>query len=220
MTQGPRHVRTAPAVECRHRIAEAIRVRLWLILGVLMLVSGPLPAQHGATTAQANLDQLVQQAHTIVHGYVVSAVMEPHPQFSNLQTVVVTIKVERALKGSAGTTLVFRQFVWDARDVPTLAGYRKSEELLLFLGPVSEYGLTSPVGLEQGRFRILRDAKGNRTAINGRANLGLFDQLPSAIAARGLAPSPEAAALLTQPRGPLPLTALEDLIQTLAGGQK
>jgi len=184
------------------------------------LLPQPLLAQHGASTTQVSLDQLVEQAHTIVRGHVVSAVPQPHPQFSNLQTVVVTIKVERVLKGSAGPNFVFRQFVWDVRDLPTLAGYNKSDELLLLLNPVSEYGLTSPVGLEQGRFRILRDSKGNATALNGRGNIGLFDQVSSRLAERGVVPSRQAAALLTQPRGPVPLQALEDLVQTLAGGAR
>jgi len=42
---------------------------------------------------------------------------------------------------------------------------------LLLLGPTSPYGLTNTVGLEQGRFRILRDKKGEATAVNGRNNI-------------------------------------------------
>ena len=38
----------------------------------------------------------------------------------------------------------------------------------------SQYGLTSPVGLEQGRFRIERDALNIRLLRNGMDNAGLF----------------------------------------------
>ena len=115
----------------------------------------------------------MQSAGTILRGHVVSAVIEPHPKYSNLKTVVVTISVQRVLKGEAADTYTFRQFVWDARDAADMAGYRKAGELLLFLNPVSAYGLTSPVGLDQGRFRVVRDAKGKAFAVNGREKLRL-----------------------------------------------
>src|SRR5258707_8543971 len=147
------------------------------------------PAQRGALPARADLQRLVQPAGTIVRGHVVSAVVEPHPRFANLQTVVVTLSVSKVLKGDAGATFTFRQFIWDIQDVETAAGYRKSPELLLFLNPNSQYGLTSPVGLEQGRFVIQRDAKGNAFASNGRHNGGLFVQFESKAAGHGISPS-------------------------------
>ncbi|PYU30756.1 MAG: hypothetical protein DMG28_17625 [Acidobacteria bacterium] len=149
-----------------------------------------------------------------------SARVEPHPQFSNLQTVVVTLAVTKVLKGEAASTLTFRQFLWDARDVPVFAEYKRAGELLLFLNPVSPYGLTSPVGLEQGRFRILQDAKGNRYALNGRGNLGLFDQVTNKASSRGVALSKQVREMLSKSGGRVPLDALEDAIQALAGAPK
>jgi len=117
-------------------------------------------SERSARTVPVGLDQLTQRAQTIVRGSAVSAVVEPHPQFKNLLTVVVSVRVDQTLKGAPQKTLTFRQYIWDQRDRLGAAGYRKGEELILLLGPVSQYGLTSPVGLEQGRFRVLRDAKG------------------------------------------------------------
>src|SRR6267154_712747 len=153
---------------------------------LLLLVCPAAYSQGGARTAPADLDTLVHGAQTIVRGQVTSAKVEPHPQFPNLYTVVVTLTVNKVLKGESVSTITFRQYLWDARDVPTFAGYKGAGELLLFLNAVSPYGLTSPVGLEQGRFRILRDAKGNRYALNGRGNLGLFSQVESKASSRGL----------------------------------
>jgi len=159
-------------------------------------------------------------AGTIVRGHVVSAVVEPHPQFSNLQTVVVTFSVSKVLKGDAPPVFTFRQFVWDVLDVTSAAGYRKSSELLLLLNPNSSYGLTSPVGLEQGRFRIVRDAKGNAFAENGRHNAGLFDQLEAKASAQGATLSPQARALATKPSGPASLVAIEDAISAFVRVQR
>jgi hypothetical protein len=176
--------------------------------------------QHGAQTAPVALDQLVQSAETILRGHVVSAAMEPHPQFANLQTVVVTISVAKVLKGEAPATFSFRQFVWDARDISDNASYRKAGELLLFLNPVSPYGLTSPVGLDQGRFRVLRNAKGKAFAQNGRANFGLFNQVATRATSRGIALSREAQTMMAKPAGQASLDALEDAIGSLVSAKK
>jgi hypothetical protein len=163
---------------------------------------------------------MAQQAQTIVRGHVASARIEPHPQFPHLRTVVVTLNTGRVLKGTAEATYTFRQFIWDARDAADAAGYRKADELLLFLNPVSQYGLTSPVGSEQGRFRIERDAQGNARARNGRGNAGLFNQVAGKANARGIALSPRAQSMMTQPAGRATLESLEDAIQALAVGQR
>jgi len=82
----------------------------------------------------------------------------------------------------------------------------KAGELLLFLNPVSTYGLTSPVGLDQGRFRVVSDDKGNRYALNGRGNLGLFAQVTAKTAPHGITFSKQAMAMLAnqlvRPRSP------------------
>jgi peptidoglycan/xylan/chitin deacetylase (PgdA/CDA1 family) len=192
--------------------------RTVVFLFVFFCLSGAaVRAQRGAYTASADLDQLVQQSQTILRGHVISAKVEPHPQLQNLDTVVVTLKIDRALKGSAGSTYTFRQYIWDARDIADSAGYRKAQELLLFLNPVSLYGLTSPVGLEQGRFRILRDAKGNRLAVNGHSNAGLFNRVASKANSRGIALSVGVQDMLLKASGPAPLDVLEEAIQSLAG---
>jgi hypothetical protein len=178
-------------------------------------VYSPLRGQSGAHTASVDLAQLVQSAQTIVRGQVLSAKIEPHPQFPNLQTVVVTLAVTKLLKGEAKSNLVFRQYIWDPDDFPSAAGYQKAGELLLFLNPVSPYGLTSPVGLEQGRFRVLHDAKGNRYALNGRDNFGLFAQVADKAVTHGATFTKQAREMLAKPAGRAPLDIFEETIQAL-----
>jgi hypothetical protein len=190
-----------------------------LLLLLLLLCSAAYP-QGGANTAPADLDTLVHDAQIIVRGQVTSAKVEPHPQFSNLQTVVVTLTVNRMLKGEVASSITFRQYLWDARELPVFGGYKGAGEVLLFLNPVSPYGLTSPVGLEQGRFRILRDAKGNRYALNGRGNLGLFNQVESKATSRGLIFSKSVKDMLVKPSGQVPLDVFEEAVHTLVGASK
>ena len=174
-------------------------------------------SEQSALTVPRGLDQLSREAETIVRGSIVSVRVEPHPELKNLRTVVVTMNVDRTLKGTQRKTHQFRQYIWDKRDQIGAAGYFKGQEMLLLLGPVSPYGLTSPVGLEQGRFRIVRDARGNISAVNGKGNAGLFQSVAERAQARGIQLSPVTKALVRRTQGgAVPLQDLEDAIATFA----
>lgn len=179
----------------------------------MLLLAVPAFSQRGAITAPVSLDQMTRRADRIVHGSVVSARVEPHPQLTNLSTIVITMQVQDTLKGKAATTLTFRQFIWDLRDEQDAARYLKGQELLLFLNPVSQYGLTSPVGLEQGRFRITRDRTGKAYAANGRDNAGLLAGTEQRARAQHLKLSAKASSVVQQTSaGPI---LLEDMKQTI-----
>lgn len=197
------------------------RSLLWLYIVLIVMVCLPSSffAQSSARTIPRSLDQLTSEADVIVHGYVTSARFEPHPQLRNLMTVVVTMRVVETYKGPARKTITFRQYVWDLNQRKAATGdYGKGQELLLLLRPVSEYGLTSPVGLEQGRFLISRDHRGNVTALNGRGNAGLFNSVAQRGQARGLHLSPRTLAVAQQHRaGPIRLNDLKEAIRTFVG---
>ena len=177
----------------------------------------PLCAQRGVRAQPRNLGELVVQSAVIVRGYVLSAKVEPHPDLRNLPTVVVTLRVAETFKGEAAQTLTFRQFIWDIRDRYDAAGYRKGQHVLLLMSPTTRYGLTSPAGLEQGRFRISRDAAGREVASNGYGNAGLFRNLPGQLKSKRLAVAPHLAALIEQHRsGPIALADLRDLTRQLS----
>jgi hypothetical protein len=171
-----------------------------------------------ALTVPRALDQLTSEAAVIVHGTVLASKIEPHPQLKNLMTILVTMRVTTSYKGNAPKVLVFRQYLWDLRAQLGARTYAKGQELLLLLGPTSEYGLTSPVGLEQGRFKIARDPKGQLTAVNGRGNVGLFNMGEQRARAGGHPLSSKTIAM-AQKAGPLPLADLEDAIRSFVGSR-
>lgn len=196
-----------------------IPVYIVCVLGLLLALPPPsAQAQRGALVMPQNLGQLVDEAAVIVRGHVVSAQVEKHPQFEHLDTVVVTLKVSEVLKGSAGETFTFRQYIWDVRDRYDAAGYKKGQHLLLMMIKPSPYGLSSPAGLEQGRFRILRNRQGKEYAVNGHGNAGLFRDLEPQLTARGVRLTPRLATLVAEHKsGPLELDQLQEIIRTLAG---
>lgn len=184
----------------------------------MVCLAGPAWAQRGAITVARNLDELTHQSAVIVRGFVVRARVEKHPQFTNLDTIVVTLRVKETLKGEVGPIYSFRQYIWDFRDRQDAAGYRKGQELLLLMNRVNQYGLTSPAGMEQGRFRILRDRSGKETVVNGLGNYGLFRGLEAQVEKKGVKLSPGMAALVRQEPGvPLAADNLRELILELQG---
>lgn len=130
-------------------LAQRHLASLCVLILLFLGFSASAFGQHGARTIPQALDQLTDEAHDIVHGYIRSVRVEPHPQLRNLNTIVVTLSVKDTYKGTPRKSLVFRQYVWDLDPWHASTEYGKGQEVVLLLGPVSEYGLTSPVGLEQ-----------------------------------------------------------------------
>jgi hypothetical protein len=181
------------------------------------LAAAPAVAHRGAMTVPRNLDQLTDRASDIVRGTVVSAHVEKHPELSNLDTVVVTLRLTETLKGAAQGTFTFRQYIWDFRDNLDAAGYRKGQDVLLLMIAPSRYGLSSPAGMEQGRFRIERDRSGREVAVNGAGNARLFDGLNPATAKTGAVLTPAQTSLVAKHRqGPVALGELTALIRAYA----
>jgi hypothetical protein len=174
-------------------------------------------AQRGALTLPRNLDELTDRAQDIVRGTVTDARVEKHPELSNLDTVVVTLRLSETLKGDAQGSYTFRQYIWDIRDRQDAAGYRKGQHLLLLMNAPSRYGLASPVGLGQGRFRIERDRSGREVALNGAGNVRLFERLAEP-ATKPAALSAQQASLVAKHRGgPIALEELSGMIRAYAG---
>lgn len=162
-----------------------------------------------------NLAELTQRAAIIVQGRVLEARYEGHPDYPNLPTVRVTLEVERMLRGAPAQRFSFREFLPPLHAKPGKRGYLVGQRLLLFLPLPSRYGLSSPLGREQGRFRISRDRQGNDLIANDLGNAGLFKHVAAQAAQAGLTLSAEQARLTAVRRGPVPLARFLSLLQRL-----
>lgn len=211
-------IRAAGSARQERRLRRGLAFAAALALPAALLVTQPLAAQQGARVTHRNLAQMVSDSHTIVHGRVLSARAEPHPQYTNLMTVVVSLEVIELLKGQSGAPFSFRQFVWNNRDVQDKLGYKTGDEvLLLLLRPHSDTGLSSPAGVQQGRFRISRDAQANRQAENGLRNGALFRGMDPVSDSTLQTLNVQARTTVQQHRsGPIPYDQLRSIIQALA----
>jgi hypothetical protein len=183
----------------------------------LLMLSFPLLGQNTALTLPRNLVQLVDESDLIVQGRVTTVVLERHEQLGNLMTVVVTLEVEDSLKGTATSVHTFRQAAIDRRDQQQLLGYRPGQHLLLLLIRPSVYGLSSPAGLQQGRFSLRTLPDKSLEAVNGVSNGGLFREIEAQLATRGVQMQPEVRAMISQTTpAPAPLKELKSLIRAIA----
>ena len=189
-------------------------IRIGLLLVSLLIASSH--AQTSAITLPRNLDELVTESSTIVQGTVTRVTLEPHDRLKNLLTVVVTVQVEETLKGGATRTYTLRQAVIDVREQERRFGYRAGQHVLLLLIKPSEYGLSSPAGMEQGRFRIEPGPNGRLTATNGLGNIGLFRNLPVELQ-QNPSLNVEARRMMTKSApGPVGLDQLKAVIRAIA----
>ena len=183
---------------------------------LLLMIASSSSAQSSAITLPQNLSELVAQSPIVVQGWITQVALVPHATFKNLVTVAVTIQVESALKGTPAGTYTFRQAVIDIRDQERTMGYQAGQHVLLLLIQPNAYGLSSPAGLDQGRFRIVSGPRGNLVAVNGVGNAGLFRGLPSELQ-QNSAVTPRMRSLFSKSNpGPLDLSELKTVIRTIA----
>lgn len=206
--------------------AVCLNAAVWLscLLALLLFTAAQPPgalAQEGARVKPLNLADLVNYSGLIVRGRVVSVTAEKHPELTNLNTVLVTLRVSEVLKGEAGAEYTFRQYAWDIRDANSRLGYRVGEDVLLMLLPPSKYGLSSPVGFQQGRFRFQRDAQGNEAAVNGRSNRGLMLGVEAAVPELTQKISAPARVVAKQhQQGPIDYTVFKDLVRGILAARQ
>ncbi len=208
--------RPSKPARCRQ---GGLRLRAGLLSIALVVASSPLAAQVEALTRPVNLATLARRAEVIVQGRVLAARYEPMPGYSNLRTIVVTLEVERMLRGpaaSAGAHFSFRQFAGGAgQRAGGKLRYSSGERVLLFLPRESSYGLRSPLGLEQGHFLIQRGPGGQDLIANRMGNAGLFRGVPEAAQRAGLKLDNDQLELTATPRGPVPMRTFMSLLEDL-----
>ncbi len=129
------------------------------------------------------LEEMTERAGRIFSGHCTSVRVVEQPG-RGMPVTEVTFRVDRTLKGRPGGTLTIRQpggqSVAGERSARILGlpRFRPGEEVILFLYGESASGLTSPVGLGQGKFTVYTDKEGLRWAVNEYGNRNLFRETP------------------------------------------
>jgi hypothetical protein len=121
-----------------------------------------------------NLEEMTERAATIFSGRCLRVHIETDAKLRRDVTVA-TFRVERSLKGSGGKTITVRMPWASPAAFPAgVPSFAPGDDVVLFLYGESASGMRAPVGLGQGRFRILTDKQGRKIAINDFGNRNLL----------------------------------------------
>ena len=171
-----------------------------------------------------DLEQMTQRAGRIFSGRCTGTSIEFDERLGH-DVMVATFKVNRAVKGVTGDTVTLRMMTGASTPADAPAGvptYSKGEEVVLFLYGENTQGISAPVGLGQGRFKVFTDKQGRRVALNDFANkslvTGMRPEARARLKSRGnsaLAQRADAA-----PRDDLDPSELLDAAETLGSAQE
>jgi hypothetical protein len=150
------------------------RVQVYLT-AVMLSVSFIAEAQR---TIPMNIERLVKDAGLIVHAKV-SKVESGIDSQSGLTVTWVTLQVKENLYGAPASECTFKQYGGKSgRIVHSPIGmprYAVGEEMVLMLTAPSQVGMQSPVGMEQGKYRVSNErGNGKKIVTNGMENKNLF----------------------------------------------
>jgi len=193
----------------------ALCSRMLCLGAVFVWTLSASPARADFLVRPVNLAYLTQRADIIVQGRVVEARYEGLPNYPHIKTVLVTLEVERMLRGPEGARFTFRQFLLSSQMRSGKNAYLVGQRLLLFLPSPSDAGLSSPIGHEQGRFHIRRDASGRDEAENEFGNSGLFKNVGTEAEKSGVGLNQAQMRVAATPRGSIALSDLVSLVEHL-----
>ncbi len=180
---------------------------------VFLLSVYSLPAQF--MVRPVNLTYLAQRADVIVQGRITQVSHERLPGYSNIPTVKVTLEIESSFRGVAGKQYTFREIYLGLRAREGKQGYQVGQQIFLFLPTPSQYGLSSPIGLGQGRFHIAAKTAGSAMIANEQGNAGLFKNVEQDAAKAGVRLTRSQSRLTTTKGGPVSLDEFVSLVKSL-----
>ena len=130
----------------------------FLLLGVVGCLMMPASQVRAMTARALSLEELTRRADRIFVG---TCVEVRHVRSESGQPITeITFRIIEPIKGVSADRIMIRQLGGQL-----LPGYSVGQEVLLFLHPESPTGLTSPVGLGQGIFTVLRQGPRRENAV-------------------------------------------------------
>ncbi|RMD93742.1 MAG: hypothetical protein D6813_03575 [Calditrichaeota bacterium] len=158
---------------------------IWTVLMTLLIIFAQTVIQ-ATTVKPMNLLELANRAEKIFTAKILSIQFSTvkGPSGKQIPCTVYRAKVEHVIKGNEREEITFR-FLGSSQmkvqgnygfklQIPGIPTYRLDDKILLFLSKESAIGLSAPIGLYQGSFKIYKSFTGKEMVVNGNNNAGLF----------------------------------------------
>lgn len=147
------------------------------VIGIVLCWPAPAPADAGSAI-RMNLEELVEGSALVVEARVQAA--RSGADARGLVYTDYDLEVERTFYGTDAPTRTVRLpggMLPSGRGMmfPGLPELAVGEELLLMLSPAGRDDLRMPVGLAQGKFRLVTSAEGERFAVRTPSSAALID---------------------------------------------
>jgi hypothetical protein len=169
------------------------RATSYLTVAILALGILSATAATGTTVQKFSLQDLTKKSDAIVMAKVDDsyAVREANGEIYTY----VTLRVTDAVKGMKGATSVTVRQIGGRVDniesiVPGMPSFRRDEEVVLFLTARDAAGYPWVMGLQQGKYTVITDGKGDKTVRNELGD-GLIRMAPDGKIDEGPSVSPE-----------------------------
>jgi hypothetical protein len=153
--------------------------RLMRTLILLVAAAGLAVTPVEATKVRpVNLEEMTERAATIFSGRCIDVREVEDPGIGRTVTVAV-FEVDRSIKGARGRRVTVKMLGGSdgKSSIVGMPRFHEGEQVILFLYGESPLGLSSPVGLGQGKFSIYEDKQGRHLAVNGMGNRNLLEGL-------------------------------------------
>lgn len=181
----------------------------------------------GTSTVKMNLAELVNRSGRIFVGKCISISEStiPAPGGGQLPVTIYTFSVAKSIKGVSSQTITVRQLGYRRPrfekgyvfSIPGIPSYKVGEEFVLLLTQESQLGLTVPVGMAQGSFKIYHDQRtGKKKVVNGLVNAGLFNGMESGNFKSYTRLNSKEVTLLARKEGAIEYEAFVSLLRKLA----
>lgn len=179
----------------KHKALANQRIGI-LLCPLVIFAAGMICSVHASQVRPVNLEEMAERAENIFSGECVAVEIVD-------SVAHVTLNVDRTVKGELAGTVTVRMAAGAQHLAP-------GEEVILFLYGEGATGVTSAVGLGQGKFTVIEDKRGRRIAVNGFGNWTLFNELsPEARTRLG-----DGVAQLKEGEG-IPPSTLLDMVESL-----
>ncbi|MFA6439162.1 MAG: hypothetical protein WCX28_07635 [Bacteriovoracaceae bacterium] len=159
---------------------------------VLFAVAAMVTASFAQRTIPLNIEQLVRDAGVIVDATVVKTETGKDQQ-SGLLVTWVTVDVLESFYGAKLGQMTFKQYGGEADGIANypkhLPRYTAGERSLLFLTAPSTIGMQSPVGMQQGKFMVVKEGTAKTRIKNLMKNPTLFNGVSTQNGAQKRIPS-------------------------------